>query len=50
MEKEICECKRDYKSPLSGICELCWDEKYPDEKVCWITKETKVKLIEANTK
>jgi hypothetical protein len=32
MEKEICECKRDYKSPLSGICELCWDEKYPDEK------------------
>ena len=32
MEKEICECKRDYKSPLSGICELCWDEKYPDEE------------------
>ena len=32
MKKEICECKRDYKSPLSGICELCWDEKYPDEE------------------
>jgi hypothetical protein len=32
MEKEICECKRAYKEALSGICELCWDEKYPDEK------------------
>jgi len=27
-KQEHCDCKRAYKEALSGICELCWDEKY----------------------
>ena len=31
MERKLCSCKRAYESPLSGICELCWDEAYPSK-------------------
>jgi hypothetical protein len=30
--KTVCECKRAYTNPLSGICSLCWNEKFPNEK------------------
>ena len=29
--KNVCECKRAYINPLSGICTLCWNEEYPDD-------------------
>ena len=29
---KICECKRAYINPLSGICTLCWNEIYPNEQ------------------
>jgi hypothetical protein len=32
VNKITCECKRAYINPLSGICSLCWNEKFPDEK------------------
>jgi hypothetical protein len=31
-KKTACECKRAYTNPLSGICSLCWNEKFPNEK------------------
>ena len=31
-KEEHCECKRAYKEALSGICELCWNEKYPTKQ------------------
>jgi hypothetical protein len=31
-KQEHCDCKRAYKEALSGICELCWDEKYPTKQ------------------
>ena len=31
-KQEYCDCKRAYKEILSGICELCWNEKYPTEQ------------------
>ena len=30
--KQECECKRAYINVLSGICSLCWNERFPDEK------------------
>ncbi len=30
--RKVCKCKRSYINPLSGICSLCWNEKFPDEK------------------
>lgn len=30
--RKVCKCKRAYENPLSGICELCWDEKYPTKQ------------------
>lgn len=30
--KKVCTCKRAYVNILSGICSLCWNEKFPDEK------------------
>jgi len=32
MKKDICNCGRAYLNPLSGICSLCWNEKFPNEK------------------
>jgi hypothetical protein len=29
---KVCECKRAYINPLSGICTLCWNEIYPNEQ------------------
>ena len=31
-ERKICNCKRAYEDPLSKICDLCWNEEYPNEK------------------
>lgn len=30
--KKVCDCKRAYVNILSGICSLCWNEKFPNEK------------------
>jgi hypothetical protein len=30
--RKICNCKRAYTNPLSGICSFCWNEKFPNEK------------------
>ena len=30
--KKVCTCKKAYVNILSGICSLCWNEKFPDEK------------------
>jgi len=30
---KLCECNRTNINPLSGICDLCWNEKFPEESV-----------------
>jgi hypothetical protein len=30
-EQLVCDCGRDEINKLSGICEICWNEKFPDE-------------------
>ena len=30
-EQLVCGCGRDEINKLSGICEICWSEKFPDE-------------------
>lgn len=30
-EQLVCECGRSEINKLSGICEICWNEKFPDE-------------------
>jgi hypothetical protein len=30
-EQLVCDCGRAEINRLSGICEICWNEKFPDE-------------------
>ena len=30
--KSVCSCGRREINVLSGICDMCWNEKFPDEQ------------------
>lgn len=30
--KSVCSCDRREINVLSGICDMCWNEKFPDEQ------------------
>ena len=53
-KQEHCDCRRAYKEALSGICELCWDEKYPtkqetvEEAIYKIFKSKEYSNLESN--